>query len=202
MTYRLGDIIIDPGDVWRFDGVSHVLLTHVHFDHISGLNELLKVSPSAKVYTNGFGRDALLDPRKNMSFYHGDSFVFAHPESIVVLQETTDYPLPDVSQLSERPLDSDVQKSIVIANGTVAHPIYPVSYYLTPGHNPSCVTWVVGDAVFSGDAYIPGVRTVTKLPYGNKADAVRSEQLIRHLVKSRNLYPGHHIDPSLAKVLR
>lgn len=46
ITYGLDGNIIDPGDVWDgFENVYKVLLTHAHFDHIYGLNELLTVYP-------------------------------------------------------------------------------------------------------------------------------------------------------------
>ncbi len=50
MSYAFSRVLVDPGDVWEgFKNVSAVLLTHAHFDHIYGLNELLEISPEAKV---------------------------------------------------------------------------------------------------------------------------------------------------------
>ncbi len=63
----------------------------------------------------------------------------------------------------------------------------------TPGHNPSCITWVIGDAVFSGDSYIPGVKTVTNLPGADKSEASRSEILLQNLAEGKCIYPGHKI---------
>jgi len=156
---------VDPGDVWEgFEGVETVLLTHAHFDHIYGLNELVKLSPMVKVYTNEAGREMLQNAKKNMSFYHETPFVFSHPELIAVVN------------------DGD---EIKLDNGLVAKAVF------TPGHNPSCITWVVGDMVFSGDSLIPGVKTVTNLPGGDRRQAVESELLIRQLAVARTIYPGH-----------
>lgn len=45
MSYVFNDILVDPGDTWEgFNNVSSVLLTHAHFDHIYGLNELFRIS--------------------------------------------------------------------------------------------------------------------------------------------------------------
>lgn len=51
--------LVDCGDVekvieqgWNIKGV---LLTHVHFDHIYGINNLLEVFPDARIYTNAEG---------------------------------------------------------------------------------------------------------------------------------------------------
>lgn len=160
-------ILVDVGDYKsEYDNVGIVLLTHAHFDHIYGLNELLKLSPNALVYTNEAGRKMLLDARKNLSFYHETPFVFEYPNRIVVVA------------------DGD---EVAIGSGLIAKAVF------TPGHNLSCITWVVGDAVFSGDSLIPGVKTVANLPGGNRSQAVKSEEIIRQLALSRTLYPGHKV---------
>lgn len=38
----------------------------------------------------------------------------------------------------------------------------------TPGHCPSCLTYYTDNYIFTGDSYIPNVKVVTKLPYGDK----------------------------------
>jgi len=167
VSYRLGKCLVDPGDCWMgFEGVAMVLLTHGHFDHIYGLNDVLTVSPGAVVYTNAAGREMLLNAKKNMSFYNESPFVFEHPDHIVEVEEGDEFDL---------------------CNGLTAKAVF------TPGHNPSCITWVLGDAVFSGDSYIPGVKTVTNLPGGNRSQANESEELIKQLAIDRTIYPGHKI---------
>lgn len=167
MSYAYNGILIDPGDVWDgFSNVSKVLLTHAHFDHIYGLNDLLKISPEAKVYTNEFGREMLLNPRKNLSFYHETPFVFEHTENIVIVN------------------DGD---EIELGNGQIAKAVF------TPGHNPSCITWIIKDAIFTGDSYIPGIKTVTNLPKANKIQSLESENLIERLAIGKTIYPGHTV---------
>lgn len=167
MSYRLGSCLVDPGDGCDvFEDVGTVLLTHAHFDHIYGLNEVLVVSPGAIVFTNVMGREMLLDAKKNLSFYHEAPFVFKHPEQIVIVN------------------DGD---EVDLGNGGVAKVVF------TPGHNPSCVTWVIGDMVFSGDSLIPGIKTVTNLPGSDKRQAKESEELIKRIAIGRTIYPGHKI---------
>ena len=64
----------------------------------------------------------------------------------------------------------------------------------TSGHNPSCITWIIGNFLFTGDAFIPGIKTVTKLPGGNKYEAEISEAIIRNLSIGRRIYPGHELN--------
>lgn len=53
--------------------ISGVLLTHAHFDHIYGLNEIIALFPTTKVYTNEFGKRMLLnekDESQNIMIHH------------------------------------------------------------------------------------------------------------------------------------
>ena len=82
--------IIDVGDYDDIrDSISGyqlkgVLLTHVHYDHIYGLNALLADHPMVPVYTNLNGRDSLYSPSDNLSAYHDENFVLATDNVIVV----------------------------------------------------------------------------------------------------------------------
>jgi glyoxylase-like metal-dependent hydrolase (beta-lactamase superfamily II) len=148
--------------------VRGVFLTHTHFDHIYGLNELLEYFPNTTVYTNEVGREALLDERKNMSFYHETPFVFEFSENIRIVNDG---------------------EEIELSEGLNAQVIS------TPGHHPSCLTYVVGDAIFTGDSYIPGTKVVTNLPKGNKKQAQESlDKIMQLLTKGLSVYPGHYIE--------
>ena len=167
ITYRLNNILIDPGDEWKgFENVDTVLLTHAHFDHIYGLNRIVELNPMVKVYTNQAGKEALLSDKLNMSRYHEKPFIFQYEEKIINVAN---------------------EEEINVGFGLTAR-----AYY-TSGHNPSCITWVIGDAVFSGDSYIPGIRTVTNLPGSHKEQAIMSEELIKQLALGRKIFPGHKI---------
>ena len=165
-TYRFGSTIVDPGDSEGFgeNEITAVLLTHGHFDHIYGLNELLKRFPNALVYTNEYGAKMLVNDKLNMSKYHETPFVFEHPENIVIVDDGV---------------------GIDLDNGLTA------KVYTTPGHNPSCLTFAVEDYLFTGDAYIPGIPTVVNLPHSNKADAIKSIEQIKSLAVGKIIYPGH-----------
>ena len=53
------------------------------------------------------------------------------------------------------------------------------------------------DALFTGDAYIPGVRVVTNLPYGDKHLSASSVEKILALADGHTICPGHDVDPSV-----
>ena len=66
-----------------------------------------------------------------------------------------------------------------------------VKAIFTPGHSNDSITWVVNDVLFTGDSYIPGVKTVTNLPHSDKILASQSEIIIKQLAENRTVYPGH-----------
>ena len=171
-----GRWLVDCGDVEPLlpllgdEPLMGVLLTHGHFDHIYGLNDLFERFPDARVYCSAWAREQLLDAKLNISFYHETPFVFAHPDRIVVVDDGARVDLGD---------------------GNVATAVS------TPGHTPGCITWMTDDSLFTGDACIPGVRVVTNLPYGDRHLAARSLEKIHALATTRTICPGHDVDPSV-----
>ncbi len=168
--------LVDCGDVEPLlplltgERVRGVLLTHGHIDHIYGLNDLLERFPGARVYCSAWAREQLLNAKLNLSYYHETPFVFDYPERIVVVD------------------DGDM---IDLGDGLA------MTAVSTPGHTPGCVTWMTDDALFTGDAYIPGIKVVTNLPYGDKGLAAGSVEKILSLAETRTVYPGHDVDPSV-----
>lgn len=180
-TYILTDVnqrcawLIDCGDIEDvFDilpqetTILGVLLTHVHFDHIYGLNKLMEKMPNCMIFTNGFGQKSLTDPKLNFSRYHTDveDFIFEHPEKVVVVGEG---------------------EKIELFEGVYA------DVYFTPGHDESCLCYEVEENLFTGDAYIPGVKTVTTFPHSCKKKALESELRISSMARGMKVWPGHTI---------
>lgn len=148
--------------------VRAVFLTHTHYDHIYGLNILLEHYPDALVYTNEEGLDALTDSKKNFSKYHYDiePFIFEHPENVRILEE------------------GDVE----LFEGEKMQVLF------TPGHDVTCFSFIVNKDLFTGDAYIPGVKTVMNLPRSNKKDALASRERLKEFEgKGYNICPGHYV---------
>lgn len=167
VCYSLGSVLIDPGDEWEgFGNVEAVLLTHAHFDHIYGLNRVLELNPKARIYTNSEGLEALLSDKLNLSRYHESPFTLDYPGQTVAVNDG---------------------EEVELGNGLVAKAMF------TPGHNPSCITWIIGDDIFTGDSYIPGIKTVTNLPRADKAKAKASEELILTLARNKTIHPGHKL---------
>ena len=144
--------------------VAGVLLTHAHFDHIYGLPKLIDQYPSCVIYTNEIGRDSLADSRLNMSLYNETPITVVGPQIMICCEG------------DEISLFSGVQAMV----------------FETPGHHPSCLTYMIADYLFTGDAFIPGVKVVTRLPKGDKKQAELSVSRIVKMSKGRMVMCGHH----------
>lgn len=164
--------LVDCGDVekvieqgWHVLGV---LLTHSHSDHIYGLNRLIDVFPDVLVYTNAEGKEGLQNSKWNFSRYHDDveEFVFCKPENVRVLDAECVFDLDGMS----------------------------VEVLFTPGHEPSCVCYRVGEYLFTGDSYIPGADVVKTFPRSNKEQADLSLARLQELERTGlKIMPGHWI---------
>lgn len=163
--------LIDCGDInpiidWcrtnRKD-IMGVFLTHTHFDHIYGLNELLYYYPQIGVYTSSNGALSLSSSRYNLSLFHENEFVYNG--NSIILKEG-----------DKVRLYSDVCLNV----------------YETQGHDWSCLSFIVGDYFFTGDSYIPNVKLVTNFPKSDKEKAIKSlEKIFVLMGVCSYLCPGH-----------
>ena len=72
LTHAGHSWLVDCGDVDQIlpyikGPLCGILLTHGHFDHIYGLNQLLNLCPDVPVYTNDYGLETLYDDKLNFS---------------------------------------------------------------------------------------------------------------------------------------
>ena len=146
--------------------VEGIFLTHGHFDHIYGLNSLVEAFPNCKVYVTEYTKQAIASDKLNMSRYAGISFTY-QGENVEVVREGESMCLFDEES--------------------------PMEFYETPGHNPGCLTMVIGDKIFTGDAFIPGVGANTQLPRANKELAKQSLDKILKLAEGRAILSGHKV---------
>ena len=165
--------LIDAGDAWeiisRLNSINKkiggILLTHTHFDHIYGLNDLFDYDPDIKIYTSSEGKESLFSDKFNLSKYHEKPFVFkGHERNINILKD----------------------------GWLELWPGIPCSVCPTPGHDLSCLTYGIKEYLFTGDSYIPGKRTVAIFPRSNRNSAAESTNKILSLLRDKKyICPGH-----------
>lgn len=174
--------LIDPGSSIDLIGewlkekdkiVRGVLLTHTHFDHILGLNTLVRNNPQIEVFASAYAIQGLKSEKLNGSLYMEIPFVVEDVDVIIVKQD-------DILELWE-----DI-------NATV---------FETPGHDRDCISYHIADYLFSGDALIPGTKIYTKLKYSDKDKAKKTiDKIISHFNSETYVYAGHGEKCKLGKI--
>lgn len=88
--------------------------------------------------------------------------------------------------------DRLVQDGDVLEAGTLR-----IGVITTPGHTPACVTWHIGDALFTGDAlFMPDSGTGRcDFPAGSAADLYTSIQKLYALPDTTRVFVGHDYQP-------
>ena len=146
-----------------FERVKGVFITHSHYDHIHGINDLYYAN-SCQIFASEYAIEGLYSEKLNLSFYHENPIVFKGKQVEIIK-------------------DNDL---ISIGKNFDLRCIY------TPGHNAGSMSFQVGNYLFTGDSFIPQIPVVTKLKSGDKQQNVLSLQKIKSLIKSDTIVcPGH-----------
>lgn len=172
MTIENHSVVIDPGsnDITKIlhsiDShiLDYIILTHEHFDHVWGTDNLKQRFPNAKVVATTLCSQAIIARKKNMSVYYDGVGFELKPADIII---------EDESSLEWMGIKLD---------------LIP-----TPGHTPASMCIHTENIIFTGDTIIKEERTVTKLPGGDKQKLYQSVENLKERFGDENptLYCGH-----------
>lgn len=162
-------VIVDPSDPDRVISVINenklkarfIILTHGHFDHITGVDALVNQYPGLKVFIHPADHDKLTDPAKNAAALFG----------------------ADVRVKSDK--SALTEKDVVKIGDT------EIKVIETPGHTDGSIVLVVGSNLFSGDTLFKGSVGRTDLPTSSQEALLQSLKKIIALPDHLNVYPGH-----------
>lgn len=144
-----------------------VFLTHPHYDHFYGLRALIELYPDCNIYSTVYTKHAIASEDLNLS------------------------------TKCEKPIRYDGKKVDEVREGdefTLFEDEPSLQIIEVPGHNPGCMAMIVGDYIFTGDAYIPGLGVKDFVPYADKAQAKQSMERILKLAEGLTIYAGHKVD--------
>lgn len=140
-----------------------VLLTHGHYDHIGGLNELLD-DFDAPIYVHSLERDFLFDPNLNLSTYMADRFKISSKHKVHTFDE---------------------QDTFLLNNETI-------NVIHTPGHTRGSVSFSYKNYLFTGDCLFRETIGRTDLPTGDEETLVNTvTELTKQFDMNTLVYPGH-----------
>ncbi|HEY5462823.1 MAG TPA: MBL fold metallo-hydrolase [Hanamia sp.] len=167
-------IIIDPGS-YELTPIENyikdnclipelIILTHEHFDHIWGV-EQLRSTYGCKLVASNECSDAIVEPKKNLSLFYDQVGVYCSKADIVFTEE----------------LHTVLWHDLII------------ELYKTPGHSKGSICILLGRFLFTGDSLLKNDKTITKLPGGNKDQLNESIKLIYSLQHMFDkIFPGHN----------
>jgi hydroxyacylglutathione hydrolase len=167
-------IIIDPGS-FHNKGIKsflklkqlkaeYIILTHEHFDHCAGVNDLIGFT-GCNLVCSRITAVGIKNSKNNLSRYFEeiDEFQILYDPQIVKDGET-----------------------LTLCN-------IQFQFYETPGHSPGSTCIKVGKNLFSGDTLLDKTASPLKLPGGNKDEYKKSISQIKSILSSDEftVKPGH-----------
>lgn len=144
--------------------IEAILLTHAHFDHIGGVDQLRKLK-GCPVYLHDAEAEWLTNPNRNGS------------------SRWPDLGGPIVTEPAEYALDEGQKLQLLGLTFQMLH---------TPGHSPGSISILHGKHLFGGDVLFKMSVGRTDLPGGNNNDLLDSiHGKLFKLPDETIVYPGH-----------
>jgi hydroxyacylglutathione hydrolase len=166
-------LLVDPADHDPVQLISYlelkklrpdyIILTHEHFDHISGVN-FFKSRYDCKVIATDTCSLSIQYPKKNLSVFH-DNIGFSCAPADISIKD----------------------KHFQIPWGTKN-----LKFYKTPGHSEGSLCFGIDNKLFTGDTIIKGHKTVLKIVGGNKQHLIASlNEIFNTFDEDTMIFPGH-----------
>lgn len=168
----------------KFTNVT-VILTHEHYDHISGVNELKK-NFKCNVIASNEAAIALQNPKKNLAAFIGCIF----PDSVRVGKWRELYKVDE--EFSCTADESFSGKMDIICVGLHFELVE------TPGHSPGSICIKLDNYVFTGDSLVGGKDIILRLPGSSKQRYKNiTKPFLLSLSENTIVFPGHGMEGNI-----
>ncbi len=181
-------LVIDPSvraEADKFLREAHIksctiLLTHEHFDHISGVNHLRELFP-CQVVSSQMCAERMADPRKNGA---------AHFDALFLNRNDRDQEEMAVEIDKHYSCEADMTYT---GHMELRWEDLTLVMRETPGHSlGSQIIEIDHKWYFTGDSFIPGRAVITRLPGGSKKqyDTI-TRPYLEAIAPGSTIFPGH-----------
>ena len=164
-----------------------VLLTHSHYDHISGMNWLREIVSCTLLCSECCG-NKIQDPHKNLAAFSNILIMDKIEEEKALCMDFFEL---DYSCQPDKTFESDI---------SFPFGSYQVDITHTPGHSDcsQCIRLTTSqqgmtpEIVFTGDSLVNGHKIITRLPQGSKKDYIAvTKPYLEALSEDTLIMPGH-----------
>lgn len=158
--------------------IDAVILTHEHYDHISGVPTLKKIY-SIPIIASEICNTHLQDARKNFSHYFDAFYELQHGTKFNINKPIKDFTC-HADKVFKEMYQFEWQK----------HQLYLRE---TPGHTDGSICIIVdGNTMFAGDTLLPDSSVVARFPGGSKKKLLeKTIPYLKSLSANMVVYPGH-----------
>lgn len=141
-----------------------IILTHEHFDHCWGVNDLVDRF-EIPIVCSSWCADCIKSEKRNCSVF---------------------YDINERFVINSQCISIESLGSVLPFAGT------EIDFFSTQGHTDACMSFLIGKNLFTGDLLIKGERTVTKLPTGSREKLIESMELLQNMKGNGYMVcPGH-----------
>lgn len=156
-----------------------IILTHEHYDHISGVNSFRKKYIGCKLVASVACNENIQNEERNISKYLSALFCYSVNKDVLAKIPKNYRCMPAEIVFEEKFRLNWLGNLIEI--------------FVTPGHSPGSVSIVINDMfLFTGDSLLLETKVITRFPGGSKASYLtKTLPFLKNLSNDINVYPGH-----------
>ena len=141
-----------------------IILTHEHYDHCWGVNDLRAKFPHIKLICSSYCSSAIQNTKLTYSHYYCKPEFTIKPADIIV---------------------EDVE-------GKISWNDYLITCSQAKGHSLSSIFIFIRSAIFTGDTLIMNSKTITRFKTGSKSDLENTlQKMLSYKGKGFLVHPGH-----------
>ena len=184
------DAVINPELYSEIESLESLtlVLTHSHFDHICGLNDIREIKPDTTVIATALCSEHIGNPYRNMSSA-ADAYLAFYKEGVTEHKHIDPFVCTPADQVTEGDFSFSWENHLIELKAFHGHT------------EDSLIIQVDHNIMFSGDTLL-SIPTITRFP-GGSTKRFREEDLPSlKKMEDQRVYPGHGQPDMLSNMLK